>query len=80
MVMLVTVAVLVAVVEMQLMVCEYTITGTLRVKVAIRNIKTKDSHKSVRIFVGRIEMKVRNSISNTYCTSGGEIEVVRLVT
>ena len=46
----------------------------------IRKIRTKDSHKFVRIFLGRTEMNVRNSISSTSCTSGGEIEMDMLVT
>ena len=36
--------------------------------------------KFVKIFVGRIEMNARNNISSTSCTSGGEIEMVMLVT
>ena len=46
----------------------------------IRKIRTKYSHKFVRIFVGRIEMNVRNSVSITSCTSDDEIEMVMLVT
>ena len=46
----------------------------------LSKISTKYSHKFVKIFVGRIEMNVRNSISSTSCTSGGEIEMVMLVT
>ena len=64
-----------------MIVCCYTITGTHRIKVVIGKIRTKkDSHKSVRIFVGSIEMNVRNSISNTSCTSSGEMEMVMVVT
>ena len=58
----------------------YTVTGTRDVNVVIRKIRTRDSHNFVRISVGRIEVHMPNSISSTACTSGGEIEMVMMVT
>ena len=40
-------------------------------KVIIRKTRTKDSHKFVRIFVGRTEMNDRNRISSASSTRDG---------
>ena len=60
---------LVAVVEMQCIVCRCTITATRRIMVARKTAKTKYSHKFVKVFVGESEMSVRNRNGGTHCTS-----------